>query len=443
MFNEETWVGVLELGGAPTLRGVLADDAARDGASRVLVRLHGRSLGFIDLQGRGGPALIDRVMSAAVGSFGRTLADHLEADTGSRPTEAALIDALLRTPDCAAQLDTVEWPGLSVVVCTRDRGAQLSRCLEALGRLRYDGAFELIIVDNAPSDDGARAMAEAFALSHPNVRYALEPKPGLSNARNRGVAVASHEIVCFSDDDVVVDPGWLTAIGRGFLADPETACVTGLVVAGRLKTEAERYFEERSRWSAKLTSTNFHLHLDGQSPLYPFNAAIFGTGANFAVRRTSLARVGGFDPILGAGGPVGGGEDLDVFLRLVLDGTTISYTPDAIVWHFHRETSADLKKQMRQWGAGLGGYLAKQLVQPTTRRAAIRRAPRGLLHMLNLWGRSGAGAANPKRRSGFAVSEMSGVLAGMSKYLRAHRRDRRSHRSVRTNGPASGHPGDS
>src|SRR5215468_10336357 len=121
------------------------------------------------------------------------------------------------------------------------------------------------------------------------IRYVLERKPGLSNARNSGLAAASNDLVGFTDDDVRVDPGWASALVAGFAADPHTACVTGLVASRSLETAPERYFDSRYPWGEVFFPRRFDLaeHRD-LSPGYPFIAGKFGTGANFAVRRSFI-----------------------------------------------------------------------------------------------------------------------------------------------------------
>src|SRR2546428_12256692 len=71
-------------------------------------------------------------------------------------------------------------PSCTVVICTRARPTHLERCLTAVARLVY-AHFEVLVVDNAPSDVRTREVAAQWG-----VRYISEPVPGLSRARNRG-----------------------------------------------------------------------------------------------------------------------------------------------------------------------------------------------------------------------------------------------------------------
>jgi len=105
---------------------------------------------------------------------------------------------------------------VSVVVCTRNRADQLGEFLQSAAGLTVPPglAWELIIVDNGSSDHTAEVV-ESFASQIP-VRCVREDKAGLSNARNRGVDEAKGDYICWTDDDVKLDPKWLSAYVAAF-----------------------------------------------------------------------------------------------------------------------------------------------------------------------------------------------------------------------------------
>ncbi len=96
------------------------------------------------------------------------------------------------------------FPTLSVAICTRNRPATLRRCLDSLFPLQEQYGFELLVIDNAPSDN---ATAD-FVKSSERVRYIVEERPGLDFARNRAMTEATGQLLAYLDDDVVVDAGW-------------------------------------------------------------------------------------------------------------------------------------------------------------------------------------------------------------------------------------------
>ena len=161
---------------------------------------------------------------------------------------------------------------------------------------------------------------EEFAAADDRIRYVLEARTGLSRARNTGLANALYEWVAFTDDDVLVDPWWLRGVERGIRRGTEVGCVTGIVPPATLVEPSQRYFDRRFSWTASLAPRVYDLDKrQGDNPLYPYHLGI-GSGANFAVDRRFMQRIGGFDTALGAGSPTDGGEDLDMFLRILLPG---------------------------------------------------------------------------------------------------------------------------
>ena len=107
----------------------------------------------------------------------------------------------------------------------------------------------------------------------------------------------------------------------------------------------------------------------------------YGTGANFAVRKDVLQDVGGFDEGLGVGAPTGGGEDIDMFVRVLLAGHVLVREPSAVVWHRHRRTADELEVQVRNYGLGLGAWISKLFMRPKTLRMVLRRTLPAINHL--------------------------------------------------------------
>ncbi|WP_178358534.1 glycosyltransferase family 2 protein [Mycolicibacterium hippocampi] len=261
-------------------------------------------------------------------------------------------------------------PSVSVVVCTRDRPDQLADALKSIRALDYPD-YEVVVVDNAASSDAtARVVAE---LGDSRVRRVAEPIPGLSTARNTGLRAARHDLVAFTDDDVFVDRQWLRGIVRGFARTPRVSCVSGLVPSGELRTPAQNYFDQRVSWAGSLQPRLFSMAAPPpDQPLFPFQVGRLGTGANFAVKRDRIVELGGFDEALGAGTAAQGGEDLDLFFRVLTAGDELATEPSAIVWHRHRSDNDALLAQARGYGLGLGAWLTKVTLDRSHRRLAAR-----------------------------------------------------------------------
>jgi O-antigen biosynthesis protein len=263
-------------------------------------------------------------------------------------------------------------PFISVVICTRDRPEQIRKCLARLAKQKYP-RFEVVVVDNAPTSDALRKVVEGAAEGGAEFRYCVEQRPGLSWARNAGIAAAASDIIAFLDDDEEPDEYWLAGIADGFAGGEKVGCVSGIVLPARLDNAVENLFEEIGGHSKGRGFVKESFDKSGpQSPLWPLPP--FGVGANMAFRRAALDRIGGFDVALGAGTPTGGGEDTLAITLVMLHGYEVVYEPDALMWHYHREDVASLNKQLHGYSVGLTAFYA----------ALIRQRPGALFGLLKL-----------------------------------------------------------
>jgi GT2 family glycosyltransferase len=382
---------------------------------RLLVRMQGTPVGYAFLapDALGGPAV--------AGQIWRQLSGAINARRSSRGLDT--IDALpasgLATEEILADRVT-DHPLVTVVVCTRDRPEGAVVTVRGLTGLRYE-PFEILVVDNAPSSEATKTAMMAEFGGDPRVRYVREPRPGLSCARNCGVAAAAGEIVAFTDDDVRVDPCWLDGIVRGFGQADDVACVTGLVATAEIDNAVQLYFHHRSAWGTALSPRIFDLTDNrDDSPLYPYSAGIYGTGANFAMTKSALKELGPFDEALGAGSPCGGGEDLDMFMRVILAGHRLAYEPSAVVWHVHRAELGQLSRQMTAYGSGCTAALtAIVLRNPRALLELAARTARGLRRITAIGSRV---QGNPALPSGLMRREVRGMLAGPCLYIKGRRR---------------------
>jgi glycosyltransferase involved in cell wall biosynthesis len=351
---------------------------------RALVRVGGVPVGFVNVGVVG-----DHV---AAGTLRRVILEELAMPIIRRCGEAALekgplpasgipITSLL---ELSQPENKGPFPLVTVAVCTRNRTEDLAICLRSLVQIDYPN-LELLVVDNAPPDESTRKLVES---QFPLVRYVCEPRPGLDWARNRAVLVAKGEIIAYTDDDVVVDPGWVKALVARFSDGPEVMCVTGLVVAHEIETEAQELFElyggfargfqrgwfrkpnrsrrdddtevERDRLSTREAEKAVERKFGRAARKAPYyGTGFFGTGCNMAYRRSFLEPVGGFDPALDVGTSTNGGGDLEMYFRVLREGYTLAYEPSAIVRHRHRREREKLATQIRSNGVGLYSYFLR------------------------------------------------------------------------------------
>ncbi|HVC45664.1 MAG TPA: glycosyltransferase family 2 protein [Terracidiphilus sp.] len=228
--------------------------------------------------------------------------------SASRPT------AIVAGPSGAAVPVSV-----TVCVCTRNRPDLLRACLAGVTRMS-PAADEILVVDNSSGDAAIKQIALEFGA-----RYVLEPKPGLSRARNMAVAESASDVVAFLDDDAVPDEKWLESLLQPF-ADARVSTVTGRIV-----TPESPILGPDQR--APRTLTNRDLRW--------FEAACFGglgLGSNMALRKSTCKGLTIFDVRLGRGAPFQIAEENYAFARLLSLGHTAVHVPAAVVYHppFHR-----------------------------------------------------------------------------------------------------------
>lgn len=358
----------------------------------------------------------------------------VEVDVDRGGVDAAgLVDATAGLPRGTQMPATLPAP-MSVVICTRDRARQLRAALESVLALDHPD-FEVVVVDNAPSTTATADQVRD--IDDPRVRLVVEPRPGLARARNTGLTAARHDLVAFTDDDVVVDRWWLRGLLVGFSRATDVALVSGLVPTGEIGSPAQAWFDQRVSWSAATLARQYNLASPPSNvPLFPFQVGLYGTGANFAVRRDAILRLGGFDPALGVGTPTGGGEDLDIFLRVLHSGATLAREPAAVVWHRHRAELAELKVQARGYGTGLGAWLTKTMLTPALARLALRKLfGGGVVARIREIGAGGSSdPTGADQAAGLPVGytrslgrlEMASMMRGPLSYLRSRRASSRT-----------------
>jgi hypothetical protein len=154
-----------------------------------------------------------------------------------------------------------------------------------------------------------------------------------------------------------------------------------------------------------------------------------------AFRTETLRALGGFDPATGTGTRARGGDDLAGFFSVVAAGHTLAYQPAAIVRHAYRRDSESLRALMYDYGAGLGAFLTKIVVdRPELLLDIAWRIPFGAAHALRSRPSRRDGESHPLG-NGLAARERLGMLAGPAGYL-IERRRRRALYAVRGAGSA-------
>ncbi len=244
-------------------------------------------------------------------------------------------------------------PLVSVVIPTRNRASYLDVALASLVCQELDGSFELLVVDDSSRD------ATPAIVSRWGVRCIRAARPGgLNAARNAGVGATTAELVAFLDDDVYAPPGWLQAVVDGVSRHPDADAFGGPIRArfeGRTPSSC-------GRETAPITTLDL-----GDRDI----EARTVWGANMAIRRAALERLGPFDESV-----AGHGDEEDWLLALRATGGRIVYLARAGV--DHRRVGSDAGLEALVGSAYRRGRAARISDQRRGRAPSIMRELRVL-----------------------------------------------------------------
>lgn len=233
---------------------------------------------------------------------------------------------------------------VTAVICTRNRSDSIAGAVESV--LANDHpSFELVIVDQSDSDASLRALGEL--ANDPRLHYIHTDVAGLSRAYNMAVRAGRGSLFAFTDDDCTAPTDWLVSVQREFDEDAEADLLYGQVIAppelAGQGVVPELRFPRRRRLSSD------------------HGFAVIGMGANFAARRRAFDLVGGFDEILGGGGPLHSSQDYDFQYRLFRCSRVSILSPSVNITHYGLRTDAQWPQTLSAYGIGDGAFYMKHL----------------------------------------------------------------------------------
>jgi glycosyltransferase involved in cell wall biosynthesis len=258
---------------------------------------------------------------------------------------------------------------VSIIVCTRNRYASLRRCLGSVfsSELSYL-AFEVIVVDGSSSPAMRKRIAiECSALG---AKYVRATPSGIGRARGIGAREAKGRILVFVDDDIVVTRDTIRILVENY-ANNNVAAAPGRIVSLR-NDKLSRLFEKYSTYDRgteryevgrrdmsittllKSVASRF-ADKTGKTNPPPYSLS-FGL---YSFRKSVLDSLGGFDQNLGRGTPQRGGEDLDMYYRILKGGYLIVYEPRSVAYHDHKHSFKQMFEQAYSNGCASASLFKK------------------------------------------------------------------------------------
>jgi GT2 family glycosyltransferase len=246
-----------------------------------------------------------------------------------------------------AAAETIEpTPRISVVITTRDRPADLARCLPTVLANDYPD-FQVLVADQSTTDATAEVV---HGLADTRLVLLRLPRPGKSRALNTAFRQAQGTLLALTDDDCTVPADWLSRGATTLCQEPRPALICGALLAIEFDVATElvpSFFPARYR------------RLRG-IPLVPFRYIgkhqFWGPGANMFVWREDLKRLGGSDEWLGPGAPLRNVDDGDLVYRALRAGFTIAHAPDVTVLHWGKRAGPNVKHLLASYAYGHGAF---------------------------------------------------------------------------------------
>jgi len=228
-------------------------------------------------------------------------------------------------PENASQTTSSKVP-VTVVVCARNRGSVIGRCLDSV---KVANPAEIIVVDGNSSDETV-AVARAKAVT-----VVSDNGAGLGAARQLGASIAQNDYVVFVDTDVVVEPETLAQL----LDEATEKNYDALEAELRTLSSTPSYWQEAERWRREVA-------------MRKGVASVLGCQITL-VRQALLMQVG-FDPAF-----KGAAEDADFCFRARAQGAVVAHSDRAVAYHEDRLTLRDFVEQKIWHGRGLARMITR------------------------------------------------------------------------------------
>lgn len=291
-------------------------------------------------------------------------------------------------------------PAVSLIICSRNRPEMLADTVTSI--LEGDNVpAEIVIIDQSDAPDPTLPVQEMSRNS--KIRYVWTQSVGSSRGRNEGVAAAHSDILAFTDDDMRVASAWFSELIGALVANGSRSVVTGQVLP-----------EVEGRPGGFVPS----IKIDQVPTMYKgrIGRDVLYTG-NFALYRSALKVVGGFDERLGPGTAFPSAEDNELAFRLLEAGYRIHYVPQAVLYHRAWRSERDYLSLRWNYGRGQGAFYAKYF--SVRDRYMLRR----MIGSINDHVMQAVWQARRDRRRAFGnIVYVAGLLSGAIQWILTQRR---------------------
>jgi glucosyl-dolichyl phosphate glucuronosyltransferase len=216
----------------------------------------------------------------------------------------------------------------SIIICTFNRASLLPKVINNLRAQTYPAeAFEIIVVDNASTDNTRQVIERSNTETGKSVKYVIESRTGITFARNKGAEAARHPYLAYLDDDCSVGTDWLSQLMSGFDLDEQVEITAGQIIVDFKEQKKPVWLGAKSeRWLGAYNHP-------GSQPRLLDNPVYICEG-NMAITRQAWEAVGGFLGMdLFSSPHMASQEILYLLEQIKRKGGKIAFVPGAIANH--------------------------------------------------------------------------------------------------------------
>lgn len=282
---------------------------------------------------------------------------------------------------------------LCVSIATRGRKECLTDAVASiLGD--PDESVQLFVLDQNEDDRAVEALAP-FAAD-PRLHHVRLDVPGAGRARNVALERSDSEVICFTDDDCTVPPGWAREMTAAIRSDAHVAMAFCAVDEPADRSSGGYTPAHQVTSKSTLTSWNLGTRVDQ-----------LGIGAGMAIDRSAAVAIGGFDPLMGPGAMFPSADDREIAIRLLLTGRHVVNLPHPVaVHHGFRAAGIQTRALSKRDHIALGAMLAK-FARVSPGRSAVHL----LLFLIRSSGRALRDSAKLRRPAG--IGKIGWTIVGV------------------------------
>jgi glycosyltransferase involved in cell wall biosynthesis len=225
---------------------------------------------------------------------------------------------------------------VSIIICTHNRASLLRQALLSLYEMDVpeDCAAELIVADNASTDDTSSVIDEFSGRNKFHFKHIFESRLGKTFALNKAICSSSGDVIALIDDDHIISNGYLKAVCKAVQESPSCNIFCGRVFPDWDGTEPQ-WVHDNDRYPIRpFPVPCFDLgHAETEIEIERDGMFIPGAG-NLVIRKELFQRIGYFSEQFGPRGHnLSGGEDIEFLRRALIKGERILYVPDILQHH--------------------------------------------------------------------------------------------------------------